>query len=98
MRRFWLIATIVGTLVPYYFFYKQILSSDFEWSNLTKLIFPTYAATGLIADLFLVSFVFWIFIFKKINKYLFIQIVVINLIIGLSAAFPYYLFRTTSKN
>jgi hypothetical protein len=97
MRRLWLLATFLGTLLPYYFFYNQIVSSDFEWKNLLSLIFPTYAATGFVVDLLITSFIFWIYIFKKVNKSLFIQIVALNLAIGLSAALPYYLFKTTKK-
>ncbi|MEY4657657.1 MAG: hypothetical protein RL466_470 [Actinomycetota bacterium] len=97
MRNFWLFATIIGTLLPYYFFYNQIVSSDFEWGNLLNLIFPTYAATGFVVDLLITSFIFWIYISKKVNKSLFIQIVALNLAIGLSAALPYYLFKTTKK-
>lgn len=98
MRKFWLFATIIGTLLPYYFFYNQIVSSDFEWKNLLSLIFPTYAATGFVVDLLITSFIFWIYIFKKVEKSLFIQIVVLNLAIGLSAALPYYLFKTSEKS
>lgn len=97
MRRFWLSATIIGTLLPYYFFYNQIVSSDFEWGKLLSLIFPTYAATGFVVDLLITSFIFWIYIFKKVDKSQFIQIVGLNLAIGLSAALPYYLFKTSGK-
>ncbi|MEY3926429.1 MAG: Terpene cyclase [Actinomycetota bacterium] len=94
MRKFWLSATIFGTLLPYYFFYNQIISSDFEWGNLLNLIFSTYATTGFVVDLLISSFIFWIYIINKVNKSLFVQIVVLNLVIGLSAALPYYLFKT----
>lgn len=97
MRKFWLFATIIGTWVPYYFFYNQIVSSDFEWGKLLSLIFPTYAATGFVADLLITSFIFWIYIFKKVDKSLFVQIVALNIAIGLSAALPYYLFKTSGK-
>ncbi len=97
MRKFWLLATIIGTLFPYYFFYKQIISPNFEGANLLNLMFPTYAATGFVVDLFITSFIFWIYIFKKVDKSLFAQIVVLNLAIGLSAAFPYFLYKTSGK-
>ena len=97
MRKFWLFATIIGTLLPYCFFYNQIVSSDFEWGNLLSLIFPTYAATGFVVDLLISSFIFWIYIFNRVNKVLFGQIVILNLAIGLSAALPYYLFKTSGK-
>lgn len=98
MKRVWLFVTIIGTVFPYYFFYNQVVSLGFGWSDLPSLIFPTYAATGFVVDLIISSFVFWIYIYKKIDKRLFLQIVVINLTIGLSAAFPYYLFKTFEKN
>jgi hypothetical protein len=97
MRRFWLLATFLGTLLPYYFFYNEIFSPDFEWGNLLNLIFPTYAATGFVVDLLITSFIFWIYIFNKVSKSLFSQIVILNLVIGLSAALPYYLFKTFKK-
>lgn len=98
MRKFWLFATVIGTLIPYYFFYKQMDSSEFEWGNILGLIFPTYAATGFVVDLLISSFIFWIYVYKKVDKGLFTQIVLLNLSIGLSAALPYYLFRTSEKS
>lgn len=97
MKNFWLGATVLGTVIPYFFFYNQIVSEGFSWSEIFYLIFPTYAATGFIADLLLASFVFWIYIYKKAGKSLFLQVVLLNLTVGLSAALPYFLYRTTEK-
>lgn len=98
MRKFWFLAVLLGTLSPYYFFYSQIVSDGFKWPNLLNLIFPTYAATGFVVDLLVTSLIFWIYIFKKVDRSLFIQIVLLNLTIGLSAAFPYFLYRTSEKS
>ena len=97
MKRFWLIATIIGTVLPYYFFIKQLTDPEFELSLLTGIVFPSYAATGFIVDLFVTSLFFWIYIFNKIDRKLFSVVVLLNLTIGLSAAMPFYFYKTAEK-
>ncbi len=97
LKNIWLGATLLGTAIPYFFFVNQIVSEGFSWSEIHLLIFPTYAATGFIADLFFASFVFWIYIYKKVGRVIFLQVVMLNLVVGLSAALPYYLLRTSAS-
>lgn len=97
MKRFWLVATIIGTVLPYYFFIKQLTDPQFELALLTGLVFPTYVATGFIVDLFVTSLFFWIYIFNKIDRKLFSIVVMLNLSVGLSAAMPFYFYKTAAK-
>ena len=94
MKRFYAAATVAGTLIPYFYFYQHLTTSDISLVPIINAIFATYASTGFVAELFIASFIFWIYIFKKVNTKLFFTIIGLNLIIGLSAALPYYLYKT----
>ena len=94
MKRFYALATVIGTVIPYFYFYQQLTNSEISLIPIINAIFATYASTGFVADLFIASFIFWIYIYKKVNTKLFFIIVGINLIIGLSAALPFYLYKT----
>lgn len=97
MKRFYALATVIGTVVPYFYFYQQLTNSEISLIPIINAIFATYASTGFVSDLFIASFIFWIYIYKKVNSKLFFTIVALNLIIGLSAALPYYLYKTYKK-
>lgn len=94
MKRFYALATVIGTVIPYFYFYQQLTNSEISLIPIINAIFATYASTGFVADLFIASFIFWIYIYKKVDTNLFFIIVGINLIIGLSAALPFYLYKT----
>jgi hypothetical protein len=94
VKRFYALATVIGTVIPYFYFYQQLTNSEISLIPIINAIFATYASTGFVADLFIASFIFWIYIYKKVDTNLFFIIVGINLIIGLSAALPFYLYKT----
>jgi hypothetical protein len=94
MKRFYAVATLIGTVIPYFYFYQQLANSEIGLVPIINAIFATYASTGFVADLFIASFIFWIYIYKKVNIKLFFTIVGLNLVIGLSAALPFYLYKT----
>ncbi len=95
MKKLYLVLAIIGAIVPYIFFIPFIQAEGFNIPAFISALFVNGAAGGISADLFLASFIFWIFMFQQDRKasgpkpYLFI---VLNLAIGLSCALPAYLF------
>ncbi|MGL5834553.1 MAG: DUF2834 domain-containing protein [Waterburya sp.] len=94
MQIIYFILAIVGFALPYSqlipFFADNGLDLSLFWSQ----IFANQASSANTIDLFISSFVFWIFVFKEGTKrqmkFLWIYVVV-NLIIGLSCALPLFL-------
>ena len=94
MKNLYLIAAVVGALVPYAFFFNFIQLSGINISEFAAALFVNGAAGGFSADLLISSFVFWGFMFQQQQKggaspWIFIAL---NLLIGLSCALPAYLY------
>jgi hypothetical protein len=94
MRRLYLILAILGTIVPYVFFFQFLQVNGLNIPGFVSALFVNGAAGGVSADLFFSSFVFWLFMFMQFKKngpnpLLFIAL---NLTIGLSCALPAYLY------
>jgi len=100
MKTLYLILAIVGAALPYAFFLQHFSSEGSSLSGFVSAVFVNPAAGGLAADLLFSSFVFWIFMIqqrrraKGPNPILF---VLLNLLIGLSCAFPAYLYARERK-
>jgi hypothetical protein len=100
MKTLYLILAIVGAVLPYTFFLQYFASEGVSLTGFVNAIFANPAAGGFTADLLFTSFVFWIFMIqqrrreKGPNPVLF---VVLNLLIGLSCAFPAYLYARERK-
>ena len=95
MKTLYLVLTIVGAVIPYAFFLQYFSSEGVSLVGFLEAIFANPAASGFTADLLFTSFVFWIFMIQQRrrvrgpNPILF---VLLNLLIGLSCAFPAYLY------
>jgi hypothetical protein len=95
MKNIYLIAAILGAVVPYYFFFQFTQANGVDIVGFISAVFANGAAGGFSADLFISSFVFWVFMFQQMKTqqgpkpWLFI---VFNLAIGLSCALPAYLY------
>lgn len=95
MKKVYLVLAILGGVIPYIFFFEFIQTHGLDIPGFMKGLFASGASGGFTADLLLTSFVFWIYMFveSRANKgpapWLFI---VLNLSIGLSCAFPAYLY------
>ena len=98
MKRLYLILAIIGGILPYIFFGQYFLESGLNLPGFVSALFANPPATGFTVDLLFTSFVFWIMMFherrqgKGPNPLIFI---VLNLFIGLSCAFPAYLYART---
>lgn len=95
MKNIYLSAAIVGAILPYLFFFGFISDHGLDIPLFITSLFSNGAAGGFTADLLFTSFVFWFFMFKQSDTdgypapWIFI---VLNLTIGLSCAFPAYLY------
>lgn len=101
MKKVYLALAILGGLIPYLFFVRFIQVEGVDLSLFVESLFVNGAAGGFSIDLLLSSFVFWLFLFQLSKQpgapkpFLFI---LLNLTIGLSCAFPAYLYaRESSK-
>lgn len=100
MKNVYLGAAIIGAVIPYYFFVQHMGAAGLALGGFLAEAFANPVAAGFSADLFITSFVFWIYMFTAgedaPRPWAFI---VINLLIGLSCALPAYLYwreRATS--
>lgn len=95
MKKIYLVAAVIGAIVPYIFFIDFFQEHGVDLGSFIAGLFSNGAAGGFSADLLITSFVFWIFMFQQKqrkngpNPALFI---VLNLTIGLSCALPAYLY------
>lgn len=93
MKTVYLIAAIVGAIVPYIFFLQHFAAEGIMLGPFLSATFANPAASGVFADLIVSSLVFWIYMFTRgpdaPKPWVF---VVLNLLIGLSCALPAYLY------
>ena len=93
MKNVYLVAAIAGAVIPYYFFLQHFSSEGLVLADFIAAVFATAAASGFATDIFISSFVFWVYMFQAgegaPKPWPFI---VINLLIGLSCALPAYLY------
>ena len=90
----YLILAAVGAVAPYVFF-TQFIAAEGLTGNFIAALYANGAAGGFATDLFVSSFVFWIFLLAEARRcgvrrpWVF---VLVNLLIGLSCAFPLFLW------
>lgn len=95
MKNLYLVLTILGAIIPYLFFFQFFQRMGINLPEFVSSLFANGAAGGFAADLLFTSFVFWVFMFQQLRKkgspkpWVFIFL---NLTIGLSCAFPAYLY------
>lgn len=98
LKSIYLIAAILGAVIPYIFFIDFIGSEGVDLVAFVSGLFVNGAAGGFTADLLISSFVFWLFMFSKTQDgpkpWLFIAL---NLTIGLSCALPAYLWASSKS-
>ena len=94
-RTFYLIAAIVGTVLPYYFLIQFFMQHGFDLPLFVQQMTANPIARMFTVDLFISSFVFWVFLYAEGrrlgmgNLWLY---VVLNLSVGLSLSLPLFLY------
>jgi len=95
LKKFYLLAAIVGALVPYLFFISFAAEEGLNLMGFIEALFVNGAAGGFTADLLISSAVFWIYMGSRAENgpkpALFVAL---NLTIGLSCALPAYLWAS----
>ena len=95
IRLFYLIAAILGAILPYVFFISHMASEEFRLASFGQAVFANSAASGIAVDLFISSAIFWVFLFSEARdrgmKHAW-AFVLANLAVGLSFALPLFLF------
>lgn len=98
MSKFLLICSLAGAIVPYFFFFSFISEHGIDLFRFTKALFENDPAAGFSSDLLITSFVFWIYLFHhKDIRYKWVYIL-LNLLVGLSCAFPLFLYVKLKKS
>ncbi|MBT8338327.1 MAG: DUF2834 domain-containing protein [Gemmatimonadetes bacterium] len=91
MKALYLGLALVGAVVPYIFFIAHIGAEGLGLDAMLSAMFANSMASTLTSDLFLSSFVFWIWLVHSKTKRPWV-FVALNLCIGLSCALPAYLY------
>ena len=95
MKTLYLILAIVGAILPYAFFVQFFANEGVNLTGFVSALFANPAISGFTADLLFTSVVFWIFMVQQRRREKGpnpIWFVMLNLLIGLSCAFPAYLY------
>lgn len=97
MKSLYLVAAIIGAVLPYAFFIQHFSNEGISLPGFVEALFVNPAAGGFTADLLFTSVVFWIFMFHRRSRQKGprpILFIALNMLIGLSCAFPAYLYAS----
>lgn len=93
MKSVYLVLAIVGTVVPYLFFFDFFAAHGVNLPAFAGGLFVNGAAGGFAADLLITSLVFWLYLYEQKEPKLWMY-VLLNLTIGMSCAVPLYFYLT----
>jgi len=98
--KFYLIASILGIILPYFFLIRFITENGFNLLLLTRQMFASPTAGFFSIDVILSSLVLWVFVFSEGRrlgmKNLWVYILA-NLMVGVSLALPLFLYVREGK-
>ena len=101
MKTVYLVLAVAGAVVPYVFFFRFMAEPDPTLTNFTSQLFATSPAGGFTSDLLITSAVFWAWSFREARRLemgRWWAYVAANLLIGLSFAFPLFLYVREGKS
>jgi len=100
MKKFYLVAMIIGAVAPLYLISRHFAAHGFGLPNFLNAAFPNPAASGLVADL-LLSATLGLIVFGREARALgvrgFWAVVIGTLLIGFSFGLPLYLYLRESR-
>lgn len=100
MKKFYLVAMIIGAIAPLYLFSQHFAAHGFGLPDFLSAAFPNPAASGLVADL-LLSATLGLIVFGREARQLgvrgFWAVVLGTLLIGFSFGLPLYLYLRESR-
>ena len=95
MKTLYLVLAVVGAVLPYAFLVQHFASEGLSPGGLVTAVFANAAAGGFTVDLLVSSLVFWVFLFHQRGREKGprpLVFIALNLLLGLSCAFPAYLY------
>ena len=93
MKNVYLIAAIVGAVVPLVLFAEHFAAAGFDIGTFVRAVFANPAASGVVADVLISSVVFWVLIASRSpDGPSPAPFIALNCLIGLSCALPAYLY------
>ncbi len=95
MKTLYLVAAVLGAVVPYVFFVDFLTGADTSLGAFASQLFATAPAGGFASDLFITSAVFWVWSYgeaRRVGMRRWWAYVLVNLAVGLSCAFPLFLY------
>ena len=100
MKRFYLIMAILGTVLPWIFVLQYFGDVGINIPGFVYSLFANDPAAGLTTDFLITSFVFWVWAsqdakMRDVKNWWII--IPLNLGIGLSLAFPLYLYMREAR-
>lgn len=100
VRPLYLFAAAAGAVAPYVFFLRFMAGDDSSLTAFVAQLFATSPAAGFTVDLLVTSAVFWIWSYQEARRLRMRRwwaYVVVNLLVGLSCAFPLFLYVRAGK-
>ena len=94
-KKLYLFLAIVGTILPYYFLVSFLIRYGFEINQIWEQLLLSELGAFFVMDVFISSIVLWVFIFaegRRLGMRNLWVYVVANLIVGVSLAFPLFLY------
>ena len=95
MQWLYLIAAILGTVLPLCFFVPFLLANSLDMSAFFRQLFQNQVSSGFGVDVIISSFVLWLFVFsegrRRGMKNLWAY-VLCNLLFGVSSGLPFFLY------
>ena len=95
IKAFYLIATVAGAILPWIPFLPFMIEKSFSPNSIIQALYANGASSGLSNDFFISCLVFWVFVIvdaKQLNLKYWWFVIPSAPLIGLSMAFPTYLF------
>ncbi len=100
LTHLYLVATVVGFVLPYYQLFQFITENGWGLMEYIGQLFANHASSMGTIDLLISSAVFWLFLYHEGNRLSITKrwiYVLIHLFIGLSAALPLFLYMRERK-
>ena len=95
MKTAYLTLACIGAAAPYVFFSQFMPEEGVHLGRFVEQLFATMPAAGFTLDLLITSGVFWLWSFRESRQHGICHgwaFVLLNLLVGLSCAFPLFLF------
>ena len=95
MKNVYLLLTIVGTIVPYLFFFDFFAEHGVDLPSFVGGLFANGAAAGFSSDVLISAAVFWVWSYtdaRENDVRRWWPVIPATLLVGLSLAFPLYLY------